>query len=172
MLLIGFIGDNVYGLAANKLSKGEGLNQKMVMFHLLEDLLGWGAVIVVSVVLLFYPWYALDSILSILIALIILKGVYHNFIKVGSILLQKFPDELVVEEIVQQLNEIDGIIDVHAIRGWSIDDMNYSVSLHVVVASGTIIEELDEMKVKIKTSLENKRVRYSSIEFESEKFNC
>jgi len=57
MLLMGFLGVIVNGLAAYKLSKGEGLNQKMVMFHLLEDLLGWGAVIVVSVVLLFYPWY-------------------------------------------------------------------------------------------------------------------
>ncbi len=172
MLLLGFLGIVVNGLAAFKLSKGEGLNQKMVMYHLLEDLMGWGAVIVVSIVLMFYPWYALDSILSILIALIILKGVYGNFLKVGSILLQKFPDELAMDEIVERTLLIDGIKDVHAVRGWAIDDLTYTVSFHVVVASKTMIEEIDEMKLKIKASLEEKRIRYSSIEFESEKFNC
>ena len=35
-----------------------------------------------------------------------------------------------------------------------------------------MIEEIDEMKLKIKASLEEKLIRYSSIEFESEKFNC
>ena len=55
MLLLGFVGIAVNGIAAWRLSKGEGVNQKMVMFHLLEDLLGWVAVIIVSAVLFFRP---------------------------------------------------------------------------------------------------------------------
>ncbi len=172
MFVLGLMGVAVNGFAAYKLSSGEGVNQRMVMYHLLEDLMGWGAVIVVSSVLIFYPWYFLDSILSILISLIILRGVYKNFLKVGSILLQKFPDDLAMESIVDEVLALENVVDVHAFRGWSIDDLSHSVSFHVVVPSHTVIEQLDELKTQIKGLLASHNVKYSSIEFEGEKYHC
>lgn len=172
MLALGMLGVVVNGFAAFKLSKGDGLNQKMVMYHLLEDLMGWGAVIIVSIVLLFYPWYFLDSLLSILISLIILKGVYKNFVKVGSILLQKFPHDLEMEKIVAEVMSLEHVVDLHAVRGWSIDDLNHSLSFHVVVPNNTMIEQLDVLKGRIKKLLAQHNVKYSSIEFEGEKYKC
>ena len=172
MLALGILGVVVNGYAAFKLSKGDGLNQKMVMYHLLEDLMGWGAVIIVSIVLHFYPWYFLDSILSILISLIILKGVYKNFLKVGSILLQKFPHDLEMEKIVAAVMKLEHVIDLHAVRGWSIDDLNHTLSFHVVVPNNTMIEQLDVLKARIKKLLTQHNVKYSSIEFEGEKYKC
>ena len=172
MLALGILGVVVNGYAAFKLSKGDGLNQKMVMYHLLEDLMGWGAVIIVSIVLHFYPWYFLDSILSILISLIILKGVYKNFLKVGSILLQKFPHDLEMEKIVAAVMKLEHVVDLHAVRGWSIDDLNHTLSFHVVVPNNTMIEQLDVLKARIKKLLTQHNVKYSSIEFEGEKYKC
>ena len=172
MLALGILGVVVNGYAAFKLSKGDGLNQKMVMYHLLEDLMGWGAVIIVSIVLHFYPWYFLDSILSILISLIILKGVFKNFLKVGSILLQKFPHDLEMEKIVAAVMKLEHVVDLHAVRGWSIDDLNHTLSFHVVVPNNTMIEQLDVLKARIKKLLTQHNVKYSSIEFEGEKYKC
>ena len=134
--------------------------------------MGWGAVIIVSIVLHFYPWYFLDSILSILISLIILKGVYKNFLKVGSILLQKFPHDLEMEKIVAAVMKLEHVVDLHAVRGWSIDDLNHTLSFHVVVPNNTMIEQLDVLKARIKKLLTQHNVKYSSIEFEGEKYKC
>lgn len=145
----------------------DGMNTKMVMFHLLEDLLGCVAVLLVSIVLLFKPWYVLDSILSILIALVILRGVYKSLIKVGLIFLQKFPDELEFEQLKNEVMELDLVNDIHAVKGWSIDDTTYYLRFHVLLPEETRIGTVDSLKVRIKEILKKYNVTYSTIEFES-----
>jgi len=172
MLGLAVIGIIVNSVAAYRLSKDEGINTKMVMYHLLEDLFGWIAVFIVSIILLFKPWYMLDSILSILISLIILRGVYKNLIKVGMIFLQKFPDNLELEKIKEKILEFNLVEDIHAIKGWSIDDETYYLRFHISVPEDTVIKELDLIKIKIKTILNESKVKYSTIEFEGITNKC
>lgn len=167
MIALAILGVLVNGFAAYKMSKTEGSNPRMVMYHLLEDLLGWVAVLVVSVVLMFKPWYVLDSILSILISLVILRGVYKNLLKVGLIFLQKFPDELEFEKLKNEVMEVDLVKDIHAVKGWSIDDTTYYLRFHVLVPEETKIGTIDSLKVRIKDILKKYNVTYSTIEFES-----
>lgn len=168
MLVLAVIGIAVNSIAAYKLSKNEGVNSKMVMYHLLEDLLGWIAVFIVSIVLLFKPWYILDSILSILISLIILRGVYKNLIKVGMIFLQKFPDNLEIAKIKDEILAFELVEDIHAIKGWSIDDETYYLRFHVRVPKETTIGEVDVLRPKIKDVLLKRNVKFSTLEFESQ----
>tara|TARA_R100000656_G_scaffold73567_1_gene54761 strand:+ start:320 stop:1213 length:894 start_codon:yes stop_codon:yes gene_type:complete len=171
MLGLAIVGIAVNTVAAYRMSKNKGLNSKMVMYHLFEDLFGWIAVFVVSIVLLFKPWYILDSILSIFISLIILRGVYKNLIKVGMIFLQKFPDKLDIDKIQAKLLQFDLIKDIHGIKGWSIDDETYYLSLHVTVPEGTDISQIDELNIKIKSLLAIHDIKYSTVEFESSSCN-
>lgn len=172
MLLLAVIGIVVNSIAAFRLSKDSGLNQKMVTYHLLEDILGWVAVFIVSIVLLFKPWFILDSILSILISLVILRGVYKNILKVLSILLQKFPDELEIDKIEKELNELTLIEDVHAFKGWSLDSESFYLRFHVSLPEITTMKEVDELKSTIKAVLKKYHVEYSSVEFESSTNGC
>lgn len=172
MFVLALLGLGVNGFAAYRLSKGSGMNEKMAMYHLLEDLMGWAAVLIVSIVLLFKPWYFLDSVLSLLISFIILRGVYRNLIRVGSIFLQKFPDELEMDHIIEKITSLEKVRDVHAVRGWTVDEMMYSLSFHVVVPQGSVIGDLDILKVDINKILEGHNVRFSSIEFEGEGHQC
>lgn len=168
MLALAILGILVNSFAAYRLSLDEGMNAKMVMYHLLEDLFGWIAVLIVSIVLLFKPWFILDSILSILVSLIVLRGVYKNLIKIGFILLQKFPDELELNKLKAVLEEDSLIGEIHAVRGWSIDDTSYYLSFHVKVPAETNIADLDKLKIKIKDTLIHYKVKYSTIEFEAD----
>ena len=172
MLGLAILGIIVNAYAAYRLSKNDGLNTKMVMYHLLEDLLGWIAVLIVSIILMFKPWYQLDSILSILISLLILRGVYKNLIKVSLIFLQRFPDELELATIKDKLLKLDLISDIHAIKGWSIDSETYYLRFHVRVPENTMIREIDHLKKEIKTILHEHKVKYSTIEFEANHYEC
>lgn len=167
MLVLALLGIVVNSVAAYRLSKGEGINTKMIMYHLLEDILGWIAVFIVSIVLFFKPWFILDSILSILISLIILRGVYKNLLKVGVIFLQKFPDDLERAKFKEEIENLPLVKDLHAIKGWSIDDDNYYLRFHLKVPGKTTIEEIDLVKREIKKILRSYNVKYSTIEFES-----
>lgn len=167
MILLAILGIIVNSIAAYRMSKNQGLNPQMVTYHLIEDLLGWIAVLIVSIILLFKPWYILDSVLSILISVVILRGVYKNMLKVGVIFLQKFPDQLELKKIKDQLLAFKLVVDIHAIRGWSIDDETYYLRFHVRVPEDTLISEIDKLKIDIKNILIEQNVKYSTIEFES-----
>lgn len=167
MIALAILGIAVNGFAAYRLSKSQGINSKMVMFHLLEDLLGWVAVLLVSIILLFKPWYSLDAILSILISFLILKGVYKNLVKVIRIFLQKFPEDLSLTEIKNEIKSLPEVKDIHEIKGWSIDDQSYYLRFHLKVAPETQMKTVDEIKRQVKDILTRHHVEYSTIEFES-----
>ena len=167
MIALAILGIAVNGFAAYRLSKSQGINSKMVMLHLLEDLLGWVAVLLVSIILLFKPWYSLDAILSILISFLILKGVYKNLVKVIRIFLQKFPEDLSLTEIKNEIKSLPEVKDIHEIKGWSIDDQSYYLRFHLKVAPETQMKTVDKIKRQVKDILTRHHVDYSTIEFES-----
>ncbi|MCO4792414.1 MAG: cation transporter [Bacteriovoracaceae bacterium] len=167
MLVLAILGVLVNSIAAWRLSKDDGINQRMVMFHLMEDILGWVAVLIVSIILLFKPWYILDSILSILISLIILRGVYKNMLTVGAIFLQKFPESLEMDQIKEAICSLELVQSVHAVKGWSIDEEHSYLGFHVTVPKVTQMGQIDDIKTKVKAILHDHKVFYSTIEFES-----
>jgi len=169
MILLAVLGISVNGFAAYRLSLNSGLNSKMIFYHLLEDLLGWFAVFVVSIVLLFKPWYILDSILSILIAAIILRGVIVNMGNIVSILLQKFPEGLKREELIEEISKFQLVEGVHFVQGWSVDDSRFNLTLHIDVSPDTKIRELDILRNQIEDYLKTKNVIYTTIQFEGQK---
>jgi cobalt-zinc-cadmium efflux system protein len=169
MIGLAILGIVVNGIAAYRLSKDDGLNVKMVMHHLLEDVLGWVGVLIVSIVLFFKPWFILDSILSIIIALIILRGVYRSMMQVGMILLQKFPDAVDIAKIKDEVTQLENVVDIHEVKGWSVDGVQHILNFHVTVPAGTTIESIDIIKKQIKEILKDYKVGYSSIQFEGQK---
>jgi cobalt-zinc-cadmium efflux system protein len=125
----------------------------MVMLHLMEDILGWVAVLIVSVILYFKPWFILDSILSIIVSLLVLKGVYQGLKKVVTILMQAFPVGLSMENVKSELTKVKDVLDVHYIQGWSMDEEFHSLTFHVIVPDEKTVKELDAMKITIKSLL-------------------
>lgn len=166
VLGLAILGIVVNGVAAYRMSKNSGMNSQMIKLHLLEDILGWCAVLVVSVVLLFKPWYFLDSVLSVLIAFMIISGVIRNLRNVTKIFLQAFPDTLNREEMIKDLVKINHVVDVHFLQGWSVDESSFNLTLHVKVDSELRMKEVDNLRVEIQKYLKKKHVLYSTIQFE------
>lgn len=172
MFGLAVLGIIVNGVAAYRMSKEDGINQRMVMLHLMEDILGWCAVLIVSVVLYFKPWYILDSILSILISLLVLKGVYKGLKRIVTILMQAFPKDLSMEQVKEELIKIEGVEDIHFIQGWSMDEESHSLTFHVSVSDDLRVRDLDKLKQVIKSTLFDMNVSNSVIEFEGVGHNC
>jgi len=75
MVVFGIIGIVVNGAAVFRLRGSTGMNAQMVAWHLLEDVLGWAAVLAISIILLFKDIPFLDPFLSCLITLYVLFNV-------------------------------------------------------------------------------------------------
>ena len=107
MLVLAIFGITVNGFAAYKLSGGHTLNEKVLNWHLLEDVLGWVAVLIVSIVLMFKSWPILDPILSIVFTLFILFNVVRNLKQTLLLFLQATPDSEQLDEVRAILSESD-----------------------------------------------------------------
>ena len=105
MFLLAIFGIIVNGLAVYKTSKGKTMNEKVVSLHLLEDVLGWVAVFVISIVMMFTQVSLLDPILSIFITFYILRGVLKNLKATVLLFLQATPKNLNTEVINKELKK-------------------------------------------------------------------
>ncbi len=161
MLLLSFIGIAINGASVFRMKGSKKILDKTVMMHLMEDLLGWIAVLVVSIVIYFTNWYILDPILSLGICIIIGRNIYVNLKTAILIIMQRVPDEDLYEEIKEHLMEMNEIEKIEKLNMWTMDG-----EMHVVTASIKTLENTDKNDVlnKVKEMLNNEGINESTIE--------
>ena len=134
---------------------------------MLEDVLGWIVVLIGSILIKFTNITYIDAILSIGVALFILRHAARNIKQVLDLFLEKTPENIDIEELKHHLKEIKGIIDIHHIHVRSIDGFNTFITLHAVVKKYD-----SKIKTQIKEELEEHGICHSTIELELEKEEC
>ncbi|MCT4600011.1 MAG: cation diffusion facilitator family transporter [Marinifilaceae bacterium] len=149
MLWLAIIGVFINGLAAFRLSKGNSISQRAVYLHIMEDVLGWIAVLVSSVVMMYWKLPILDSILSIAISTWVLYNVYKNLRRTFAVLLQAIPKDVNVSLLEKEIKGIEGVVDIHDVHIWSLDGESHVMSLHLVLDDISQIQKVD-IKKKVK----------------------
>jgi cobalt-zinc-cadmium efflux system protein len=172
MILLSLLGIAVNGIAVFKMSRGKSMNERVLSWHLLEDVLGWVAVLIVSIVMLFTDLKILDPILSILITIYILYGVSKNLKETILLFLQATPKNIHLEEIIAKINTIDTVIDVHDTHLWSLDGENNVLSAHIKVRIDTGRIAIEKLKSEIKHNLSDMGISHSTLEIEYEDEDC
>ena len=166
MLLLAIFGVSVNGFAAYKLSAGETLNERILNWHLLEDVLGWVAVLIVSIVLLFVEIPILDPLLSIAFTLFILINVARNLWTTIKLFAQSSPDAAMFEGIKHALLDITGVDNLHHLHLWSLDGEANVMTVHLTLKKALNSEQQQRLKQDIKHKLIDFKLTHTTIEFE------
>ncbi len=172
MLIFAIIGVIINGYAAWKLSGGKTLNEKVVSWHLLEDVLGWAAVLIVSVVLKFKDIHYLDPALSLFITAYILWGVVRRLREVLFIFLQGVPGEVDLPTVERKLQDIENVRSLHHTHIWSLDGQRHVFTTHVKLHNIHHLSELLQLKNRIKEVLKEFNFEHYTIETELDSENC
>jgi cobalt-zinc-cadmium efflux system protein len=172
MLLLAVMGVLVNGFAALRLKKGGSLNERVVSLHLLEDVLGWVAVLIASIVMIFTDLSILDPILSIGIACFILYNVYHNLQKAFRVILQGKPDEVNEADLRTCLLALEPVKGVHDLHIWTMDSEYLVLTVHLVLPDSTTENERQTLRAAAHELLKTKGIQHATIEMESASENC
>ena len=172
MLLLSIFGIAVNGYAAYKLSEGNSLNERVLNWHLLEDVLGWVAVFIVSIVLMFKPWAILDPILSIGFTLFILFNVIRNLKQTLMLFLQATPDKAQLERIRDDLLSNEHVSDLHHFHIWSLDGERNVMTVHLVLVGDVSTEHIQTLKNDVQGSLKKYNFEHTTVEFEFADEQC
>ena len=146
MMWLAVAGLVVNGFAALRLMRGNSISQRAVMLHLLEDVLGWVAVLIGSVIIRYTGWYFIDPLLSVGIGVFILTNVCRNLYTIFRILLQAAPEHMPEDKIKAILLEVPNVKDVHDLHVWTLDGERNIASAHLIVADD--ISRADAIRVK------------------------
>jgi cobalt-zinc-cadmium efflux system protein len=166
MLLFAIVGVAVNGYAAWKVSHGKTLNERVISWHLLEDVLGWAAVLVVSIVLLFKDIHYLDPALSLFITAYVLWNVVKRLKETLHIFLQGTPDDISIDELREKFLEQDIVADTNHLHLWSLDGEKHVFTAHLILKNVESYSDILEAKKKIRDILKPYNFSHSTIEVE------
>jgi cobalt-zinc-cadmium efflux system protein len=131
----------VFGLLVNvivfKILQGgdhDNLNLKSAMIHVMGDLLGSVAAILAAVLIYLFAWHWADPLLSLLVALLIMRSGWFVVKKATHILLEGSPDVIDIEAVKNKIiADIKTVTDVHHVHTWSLTNDKHLMSLHIKV---------------------------------------
>lgn len=172
MMILAVLGVVFNGAAVLRLKKGTSVNERVVSLHLLEDVLGWIAVLIGSIIMHFFDIPIIDPILSLGIALFILINVYKNLKEAIQIIMQGVPDDTDVKEVERRLLSYPEIKEIHDIHVWSMDGAYNIMTAHIVVHHKGSFKELEPLKNKIREDLGELHIEHATLEFESIHEHC
>lgn len=164
MFVLAILGILVNGAAVIRLKKGNSLNERVVSLHLLEDVLGWAAILVGSILMYFFDLPFIDPLLSVLISIYILVHVAGSIRESLKILLQATPESIDIQHLRERISDHPGVEDVHDMHVWSADGTYNILTMHVVL--NTMHENLPAVKNEIRTILKEEHIEHATIEFE------
>ena len=167
MIVFAIVGVCVNFGAALLTRDGDSLNQKAVNLHMLEDVLGWAVVLIGAIVMRFTDFYIIDPLMSIGVAMFILINALKNLKKVLDLFLEKTPYGIDIGEITEHICEVEGVLSVHHIHVWSMDEHNNYATMHVVVNGDAHI-----IKNKIRDELREHGIGHVTLELEAENEHC
>ncbi|HEY0964803.1 MAG TPA: cation diffusion facilitator family transporter [Candidatus Paceibacterota bacterium] len=161
----------VFGIITNfiaykKLHGGASANEKVLSWHLLEDVLGWVAVLIGSLIMYVSGLFVIDALLTIGFAGFILWGVVRNLKEVINLFMQGVPADINLQQLKHELCDIAGISSVHDIHVWSLDGARHIFTGHVVLTEG--VTDTTEQYNQIRTVLKKYQIDHTTVEFEHE----
>ncbi|WP_412929572.1 cation diffusion facilitator family transporter [Halomonas sp.] len=142
---------NVVVFAILHFGDRDNLNIRGAALHVLGDLLGSVAAIVAALVILATGWMPIDPLLSLLVALLILRSAWKLTRESGHILLEGAPDDLDAATLRREIPEqLEAVCNVHHVHVWSLTPGRHLVSLHAAIEEG---EDRQAALVAIRTLL-------------------
>ncbi len=172
MMILAVLGILFNGIAVLKLKKGDSHNERVVTWHLLEDVLGWTAVLIGSIVIYFTEWYQIDPFLSILVAAFILFNVYKNLQSTLKVVLQAVPDSIDLKKINNILENIEDIVSIHDLHLWSLDGTRNILTVHVVVDRDITNESLADINQEVHQKMHEVGIDHCTVEIEHVNMPC
>lgn len=132
MILMAVFGIFANGLAVFRMRGSKRVLDRSVLLHMMEDLLGWIAVLIVAIVIYFTDWYWLDPLLSLIISGVMITNIFSNGKIILDIILGATLDEDFKRELMEEILELSPSIEaIDKFQLWSLDGDEHVATLQL-----------------------------------------
>jgi len=138
----------------HKGTKGS-LNIKAAFLHNVSDALASVGVIVAGTLILLYQLYIADLVMTAVIAAYVLYQGFSLLPSTIKLLMGAVPDDVEFDAILHALEDMDGVIGVHHLHIWNLDEHRRALEAHIVPQSETVAE-FELLKERVRARLSGK----------------
>lgn len=111
----------------------DDINIKGAFLHMMSDALVSLGVVIVGVILIFFPSFSmLDPIVSFTIGILILLSGYGLLKESSKLLFLGVPSNVNSEKVKEVILAEEGVIDMHDLHIWALSTTENSISVHLV----------------------------------------
>lgn len=129
------------------------LNMKSAYLHLLTDMMASVAVLVGGILMHFYGWFWVDSVMTMLIAFYLIY-VSYDLIKTSTKMLMLFtPDHINITDIVREVHKIKGVAKLHHIHVWHLNEDELHLEAHLDCSEDIKMSDFNILLDEIETVL-------------------
>lgn len=164
--LIGLLANAIGAYLLHKGSEND-INMKSTYLHLISDAMSSLGVVLGGIVIYFYKIYWIDPLITVMIGLYILRESLEILKQAINILMQGTPKNININEIVQELEEIKAIKNVHKVHVWGLNENTILFEAHVNLIDDILISETSKVYENIEHELKvHFGITYLTIQFE------
>jgi len=149
------------------------LNVRAAYIHMAGDALSSAAVVVAGLIVKFTGWTLADPIVSILIALFILRSSWEIIGDATNVLMEGTPKDLDISALVDSMRRVNCVVDVHDLHVWTVGDGIRFLSCHVVLPEGSTIADSSHVISELnEVLLHDYRIGHATIQTEVPGSDC
>ncbi len=147
------------------------MNIRAAFLHNLADALASVGVIAAGTLVILYDWTWVDPVVTLMIAAYIL---WHALSEVGEVirlLMLGTPPGLSPDSVAKEMLAEDGVVDVHHLHLWQMEEHHPAVEAHVVLREGRWADA-EAIKVALRARLAGLGIGHSTLELECQRHAC
>lgn len=145
------------------------LNVQGAFLHMMMDTLVSVGVVISGILISFTGWNWIDSIISLLIAAVILFSTFGLLKESLFLSIDAVPSSVHLENIQQEIEALPQVKSWHHLHIWGISTTENAATVHIVLNN---IAEMESIKPRIKQIFLSAGISHSTIEFESASCQC
>ncbi|MEO8774245.1 MAG: cation diffusion facilitator family transporter [Gelidibacter sp.] len=152
LALIGILGNGFSVLLIRKNAQNN-INMRSAYLHLFSDMMASVAVLIGGLLMKFYQWFWVDSLLTLLIALYLIWVGFDLLIKSSKMLMLFTPQHINIKDVVRAVHQIPKVNRLHHVHIWGLNDDELHLEAHLEFKEDISLSEFDVILHDIETLL-------------------
>ena len=170
MLTIAIIGlfGNLGGVLLLSRVRRRSLNVRAAFWHVLGDTISSVGVVIAALVILFTGRYMADAIAAVVIGIIILWGAVRIVRESANVLLESVPKDVETTQVIDFIQAVPGVNEVHDIHIWTITSNIYALSAHLVIDDQMVSKSMDIVRTVRQELARRYNISHTTLQLECE----
>jgi cobalt-zinc-cadmium efflux system protein len=152
--------------------KDKDMNIKSAYLHLMSDAVVSLGLVAGGIIIFYTHWFWIDSVLSIIVALVILISTWQLLRDSLRLSLDGVPAGINLEEIRNTVLQVQGVKDLHHIHIWALSTTENALTAHIVLQTDITDGQEQKIKIELKHQLNHHNISHVTLETEKEAIGC